>query len=55
MKEPLEGRIDRKSQSNRTARIHGRAALRDYWKSTFEVGLTVNVEILSETAIRIYP
>jgi len=52
--QPIHGYINRTANNNGTARIMGGVRLRDWFKKHFEIGDTVNVEILSPTCIKLY-
>jgi len=49
----LEARLDRTSNSNRTARIHGGRQLRTWLHANFKVQDEVDVEFISPTVIRL--
>ena len=49
----INGWINRSAQNNGTARIMGRTALSDFFRSNFKQGDTVNIEILSLNSIKI--
>lgn len=52
---PISARVDRTSNRNHTARIHGGAALRDWFQTHFRQGDTVRVVFLSSDEIRLVP
>lgn len=49
----IEGRIDRSANNNKTPRIMGGAALRDWFGRNCKVGQTVYVDLSSMSEIRI--
>ncbi|MGD2253328.1 MAG: hypothetical protein PVF70_10490 [Anaerolineales bacterium] len=51
----LDGRINRSSNKNRTARVHGGRRLRQWFQSNFKLKEEVDVEFLSPTVLRIQP